>query len=284
MRSRAARHHGRDRFGRIRLHLSRKAFLLGADLWADQAFLRDVQYQSDVNLAARQSIYAYQRPRVDLVASVLDLVELPSSGVVADIGCGNGRYLAELSRRGLAGRCVGVDLSAGMLTAARSAAPSAGLAVSDAAALPLRDREAGLTLAMHMLYHVPDPGAAIGELRRVTRPGGLVIVGLNGSGHMREVRSVIEQAGLGYPRERLSLDDGEALLRGVFPSVTRYDFPAQLQVPGPEPVAAYVRSMSETRKSADSEAVVREVMTRIFPGEHAGPVTITTHAGCLVCA
>ena len=32
-----------------------------ARLWADRSFLRDVQYKTDVNLAARQSIYAYQR-------------------------------------------------------------------------------------------------------------------------------------------------------------------------------------------------------------------------------
>jgi len=254
------------------------------DLWADRAFLRDVQYQSDVNLAARQSIYAYQQPRIDLVAEVLDLVDLPSSGLVADIGCGNGRYLAELSRRAFEGRSLGVDLSAGMLAAARPGAPSAGLAVADVSALPLRDGAAGLSLAMHMLYHVPDPAEAVRELRRVTRPGGLVVVGLNGASHMREMRLVIEQAGLGYPRERVSLDAGEALLRGVFSTVTRYEFPAQLHVPGPGPLADYVGSLSETRKSADPEAVVRDVTARIFQNEHASPFTITTHAGCLVCA
>jgi len=255
-----------------------------ADLWADRAFLRDVQYRSDVNLRARQSIYAYQQPRVHLIAEVLDLVDPPSSGMVADVGCGNGRYLAEVSRRGFRGRSLGVDLSAGMVTAARAAAPSARLAVGDVSALPLRDGAAGLTLAMHMLYHVPDPAAAIRELRRVTRAGGTLVVGLNGVGHMAEMRSVIEQAGLGYPRERLSLDDGEALLRAVFPSVTRHEFPAQLQVPGPEPLADYVRSMSETRSSTDPEAVVRDVTARIFPDEHAGSFTVTTQAGCLVCA
>ena len=31
--------------------------------WADRAFLRDVQYRTDANLAARQSIYAYQHPQ-----------------------------------------------------------------------------------------------------------------------------------------------------------------------------------------------------------------------------
>ena len=44
-----------------------------ADSWDDRAYLRGTQYRTDTNLAARQSIYAYMQPRVDLAARVLDL-------------------------------------------------------------------------------------------------------------------------------------------------------------------------------------------------------------------
>jgi hypothetical protein len=37
-----------------------------ARLWTDRSCLQDVQYRTDANLAARQSIYAYQHPRLDL--------------------------------------------------------------------------------------------------------------------------------------------------------------------------------------------------------------------------
>ena len=67
-------------------------------------FLRGTQYKTDANLAARQSIYAYQQPRVDLAARVLDLAAPAPSDTIADIGCGNGMYLAELAKRGFAGR------------------------------------------------------------------------------------------------------------------------------------------------------------------------------------
>src|SRR5689334_18707168 len=56
------------------------------ELWADRAFLRDVQYQTDANLAARQSIYAYQHPRLDLPARVLDLAAPRAGETVADVG------------------------------------------------------------------------------------------------------------------------------------------------------------------------------------------------------
>jgi ubiquinone/menaquinone biosynthesis C-methylase UbiE len=252
-----------------------------------------VQYRTDANLAARQSIYAYQHPRIDLTARILDLAAPARGEVVADVGCGNGVYLAELARRGFAGRVIGADLSFGMLRAARDAlreargAPTDGTALvgADVAALPLRDGCADLTLAMHMLYHVPDRVAAVRELRRVTRPGGRVVVGLNGSDSLKELWAVIDAASGGDLRpygERLRLDEGEALLRTVFSSVTRHDFTAELRIADPEPVAAYVRSMSSVQASADPEHLVAAVLSRL-PNDPGRLFRITTHAGCLVC-
>src|SRR5262249_46967694 len=151
-----------------------------ARLWTDRSCLQDVQYRTDANLAARQSIYAYQRPRLDLPSRVLGLAALSGGETVADIGCGNGAYLAGLARRRHVGPVLGVDFSMGMLQAARGRAPGAALVAGDAAALPLRDNASNLTLAMHMLYHVPDPAVAVRELRRITDPGGHVLVVLNG--------------------------------------------------------------------------------------------------------
>ncbi|MGH3125268.1 MAG: class I SAM-dependent methyltransferase, partial [Streptosporangiaceae bacterium] len=118
-----------------------------ARLWTDRSCLQDVQYGTDANLTARQSIYAWQHPRLDLPALVLGLGALRGDETVVDVGCGNGAYLAELAHRGHAGPVLGLDLSAGMLSAARSRAPEASLAAGDAAALPLRDDASGLTLA-----------------------------------------------------------------------------------------------------------------------------------------
>jgi ubiquinone/menaquinone biosynthesis C-methylase UbiE len=266
----------------------------GARLWADRTFLRQVQYQTDVNLAARQSMYAYQHPPVDLMSRVLDLAGLSGTEVVADIGCGNGLYLAELAQRGHAGPVLGVDMSPGMLRAARQRAGDGGssggpaLLAADATALPLRDGAADLTLAMHMLYHVPEPGRAVAELRRVTRPGGRVIVGLNGDDHLREMRHVVTAAlasvGHGpWPPidELVSLDRGETLLRTVFASVTRHDFVSKLSLPGPEPVLAYLRSMSEAKYAAAPGLLIPAVTDRLPDG---AVFEVTTHSGCLVCA
>ena len=63
------------------------------DPWADRSFLRDAQYRTDANLAARQSIYSYQEPHIDLQGRVIDLAAPSAGETVCDVGCGNGMYL-----------------------------------------------------------------------------------------------------------------------------------------------------------------------------------------------
>jgi hypothetical protein len=58
-------------------------------VWTDRAVLRDVQYSTDANLAARQSLYAHQRPPLDLPARMLELAALRGDEAVTDVGCGN---------------------------------------------------------------------------------------------------------------------------------------------------------------------------------------------------
>jgi SAM-dependent methyltransferase len=257
-------------------------------LWTDRSCLRDVQYRTDGNLAARQSIYAYQHPRLDLPALVFGQVALAGDETVSDIGCGNGAYLAELARRGHAGPVLGVDLSVGMLHAARSRAPAAVLVAGDAAALPLRDEASGLTLAMHMLYHVPDPRAAVRELRRITRRGGQVLVVLNGEDHLRELYDLISAArqeitgGEPLPVSRLRLDEGMRLLASEFTSVTRHDFTSELCIPAAGPVENYVRSMSIAQNLPNPGALAAAVASRI-PREQES-FRIRTHTGCLICS
>jgi hypothetical protein len=48
-----------------------------ARLWTDRSCLQDVQYGTDANLAARQSIYAWQHPRLDLSVGMLRAARSP---------------------------------------------------------------------------------------------------------------------------------------------------------------------------------------------------------------
>lgn len=267
-------------------------------LLTDRAYLQTQQYRSDANLAARQSIYQFQRPAIDLPAAVLDLAGLTGAETVADIGCGNGRYLAELARRGHRGQRLGVDLSDGMLRAARAASAdlglaTTGLAAGDAAALPLADGVSDVTLAPHMLYHVPDRPAAVRELRRITRPGGQVLVVLNAADHLAELSDLVVAAAVDFGLARatslaeiradggVDLDTGARLLGTEFGTVELHEFVSELAVPGPEPILDYVASMRLVQSAADSSAIVAAA-ARLLPAA-GGEIKIRTHTGCLVC-
>jgi SAM-dependent methyltransferase len=266
-----------------------------ASRWADREFLRD-QYRTDENLRARQSIYAFQQPCIDLPAVSVNLLATSGNETVADVGCGNGRYLSELRKRGHAGTVIGLDMSVGMLRAAGAQTAGAQkvgalLAQADAAALPLRSGSAELALAMHMLYHVPDPSLAVHELRRVTAAGGQVLVGLNGADHLRELRAAVAAGGrdvgldMEAPGERLSLSDGEELMRTVFQSVARHDFEAELVVTERGPIEGYVRStISLTFVPAARQPDYVASVLRHLDVNGTGEFRIKTHCGCLICS
>jgi demethylmenaquinone methyltransferase/2-methoxy-6-polyprenyl-1,4-benzoquinol methylase len=99
----------------------------------------------------------------------VDALELPPGSTVLDVGCGTGDLCRELDRHGL--RPVGADLSAGMLSHARTRAP---LVLADALAAPFRPACFDGAVSGFALRNVVDLEALFGELARVTRPGGHV--------------------------------------------------------------------------------------------------------------
>ncbi|MDQ1712431.1 MAG: hypothetical protein QOE45_1881 [Frankiaceae bacterium] len=94
---------------------------------------------------------------------------------VLDAGCGTGYLAAGLRRARPDVFVAGADLSAGMLANAR-AAGAAPLAQADAARLPFADRAFDVVVARGVLHHLPDVVGALGEWRRVLRPGGAVVL------------------------------------------------------------------------------------------------------------
>jgi SAM-dependent methyltransferase len=99
-----------------------------------------------------------------------------------DVGCGPGNLTLDLAARVAPGRVVGVDRSEAVLELARAeaaateGAPDVTFAVGDAYALPFEDGTFDVVHAHQLLQHLGDPVAALRELRRVARPGGVVAV------------------------------------------------------------------------------------------------------------
>src|SRR4051794_29639986 len=113
----------------------------------------------------------------------LDLIALPRTAAVLDLGCGTGVVARAIAARdGFAGNVTGVDQSPEFIAAAERLAADDGVgervefAVGDAHALDLPTASFDATVAHTLVSHVRDPSAVLAEAGRVTRPGGAVVV------------------------------------------------------------------------------------------------------------
>lgn len=131
---------------------------------------------------AVRSMFDAIAPRYDLVNRIMTFrmdvrwrrrtvasLGLGAEARVADLACGTGDLCRELARQGL--RPVGVDLSFGMLAAARTDAP---LVHGDALRLPFPDASLDGVTCGFALRNFEALPPCFAELARVTRPGGRI--------------------------------------------------------------------------------------------------------------
>lgn len=98
---------------------------------------------------------------------------------VLDVGCGPATITTDLARRVTPGRVLGIDASTEVVAEARrSLDPTVpvDLEVGDVMALAAADGTFDVAHAHQVLQHLADPVAALAEMARVVRPGGIIAV------------------------------------------------------------------------------------------------------------
>lgn len=108
------------------------------------------------------------------VAAIRDALGPLRGARILDAGCGTGRLLQHLIAAGA--RPTGLDADAGMLEVARQHV-LVPLVRDDICALPFQSETFDATVALTVLEFVDDVPRAIGELCRVTRRDGRIVVG-----------------------------------------------------------------------------------------------------------
>ena len=118
-----------------------------------------------------------------LLAALVE--QAPAGAPIGDLGCGPGHVTGWLAARGAA--AVGIDLSPGMVEVARREQPGAEFRPGDLLSLPARDGEFGAVVAFYSIIHLrPDElPAALAEMHRVLRPGGLALVAFHVGAEVR---------------------------------------------------------------------------------------------------
>jgi demethylmenaquinone methyltransferase/2-methoxy-6-polyprenyl-1,4-benzoquinol methylase len=138
--------------------------------------------EGDQKRQAVRAMFDTIAPRYDLVNRIMTfrmdvglrkktmrVANFDPSSTVLDLASGTGDFCIELDKRGHYG--IGVDLSYGMLAAARTTAP---LVQGDLLALPFPDHSVDGAVCGYALRNLVELPAFFDELGRVVRPGGRI--------------------------------------------------------------------------------------------------------------
>jgi demethylmenaquinone methyltransferase / 2-methoxy-6-polyprenyl-1,4-benzoquinol methylase len=104
----------------------------------------------------------------------VEKASLPNDPVVLDLACGTGDFSQLVVQRLPRARVVGVDLTERMLRLARRRGLTETVC-GNATALPFADGSFDCVFIGYGLRNFPNLNAAVREIERVTRPGGLMV-------------------------------------------------------------------------------------------------------------
>jgi SAM-dependent methyltransferase len=220
---------------------------------------------------------------------------------ILDVGTGTGSLASALETTMASSEIIGIDPSTGFVSYAKKNAKSSRMhfEVGDAQALRFQNGSFDQTMALLVMNFIPDHNKAIGEMRRVTRPEGVVsaCVWDYGEGmqmlryfwdeavaldpavepkderHMKlsrdgELGELWKEAGLSSVQEKpLSIDQ-------AYQSFDDYWAPF---LRGAGPGGAYVVSLSKERR----EQLQARIRKRLLGNRDDGPFVLKARAWCV---
>ena len=256
--------------------------------FTDRQYLKSDQYKDSSNLDARVELHQrFSTNPYGWMTWVFDhLLALPADAKILELGCGPGYLWKEnISRIPSTWDVTLSDLSSGMLDSAWRTLVVTGRAYHfkeiDAQEISFADETFDAVIANFMLYHVPDRSKALGEIRRVLKPGGRLIAATVGENHMREALNWTQQvaqetlASFSVP---FTLENGFDQLASVFSRVTLTRYSDELKVTEVKPLIAYI--LSNVPKGDLVEAELKNVEMELSEQLRTdGEISVTKDTG-----
>jgi SAM-dependent methyltransferase len=130
----------------------------------------ELEYELQTHRAEDRHWWYQGRRRV--LERAIARLGLPAQAHILDAGCGSGRNMVELAHHGIV---TGVELSGTSVQLARDRGVGEVLegSVMD---MPFEEGSFDLTVSLDVIEHLEDDVGALHELRRVTKPGGALLV------------------------------------------------------------------------------------------------------------
>ena len=234
--------------------------------------LKTDQYKTSSKLSARIRLHQdYSTSDESPISGTFDLMleYVPENANILELGTGRGDLWKENAHRIPDNwNMTLTDLSAGMIDDQKAYLGDLSnrmrYKVVNAVDIPYDDNSFDVVVANYMLYHVPDRPAAIAEIRRVLKPGGVLFAATNGENHMTRIfdiaKDIDEVVGeRSFVAWTFSLQNGTGQLMKEFTDIRMIRFNNNLWIPEAQPIIDYIASMV----SFDGEALVRQNETRI---------------------
>ncbi len=124
----------------------------------------------------RRSLRYRLRRRTEEVTRAAAAFMEPPVRRILDLGTADGRMLASLGRRLEGELCLGVEYDRDLAALAAGSQPRLEIVNGDVEMLPLLDGSFDLAVAAAVIEHLPGPGRFLAEVRRVLRPGGILVL------------------------------------------------------------------------------------------------------------
>jgi SAM-dependent methyltransferase len=157
---------------------------------------------------------------IPLYRQVLERLNVGAGTDLLDVGCGAGRFCRIAADRGA--RISGFDATTPLVEIARQRIRGADLRVGDMEALPWPDDSFDVVTGFNSFFFAADLVHALGEARRVSRPGGQVALTVFGRPERCESTPMFAALGQLLPSESGEHEGGPALHEeGVLESLAK---------------------------------------------------------------
>jgi SAM-dependent methyltransferase len=181
------------------------------------------------------------RSRRRVIWALIERAAPPPSPRILDAGCGTGRNLVDFATIGPA---EGVDLSPQAVDFCRQRGLD-GVRQAAIEELPFEDGRFDLMFATDVIEHLEDDGPALAELRRVSAPGGRLIITVPAYNWLWSQHDSSWHHYRRYTRPRLS---DRVRAHGWEPAVSTYFYSTML------PPVALVRTVQRLRRNGNGKS------------------------------
>lgn len=130
---------------------------------------------TDYNRIASTYNQRYEVDRLDGISKVLsDLFNKYNFKNILEIGCGTGRWLAELTKQN--NLCVGLDRSIRMIHEARKSETVIPFLVGDALKLPFKNSTFDFVYCVNAIHHFGNTSSFLNEAAKILRKNGIIAI------------------------------------------------------------------------------------------------------------